>query len=86
MSLEGRWTKFQIEAEVDHYDFDRLVPAHNALVDKLQAVEAELAELKKKHPYRRPNQTRDPRTLPMICELCTGEPCTDPRCPFGGEG
>jgi len=34
--LDGRWNRFQVEAEHDSFGFDRLIVCHNFQIEKLQ--------------------------------------------------
>lgn len=43
-NLEGRWTRFQIDAEVENFGADRIVDAHNELYDKHEQLKKELKE------------------------------------------
>lgn len=36
MSLDGKWTIFQIEAEIDQFGLHRLVNVHNHIVEELK--------------------------------------------------
>lgn len=44
-----RWTQFALEAEYDHFGTARFVKAHNEQMDKLAALQSQLAASEKKH-------------------------------------
>jgi hypothetical protein len=44
VSLTGRWTRFQIDAEYDHYDSSRIVAEYNRLYDKLTQLQDAIAD------------------------------------------
>jgi len=67
MSLEGKWTIFQIEAEIDQFGLHRLVNAHNMLVSELKYLKEESSKTKKKSTNKCTCHERDSS---YVCEYC----------------